>query len=208
MATAPRGERRKLGTMGLACSHLMVEVHDEQDRPTGAEGEIVARPAVPFAMFQGYWGRPDFTIDAWRNLWFHTGDGGRFDDDGFLVFTDRLNDSIRRRGENISSFEVERAIQSHPQVLECGAYAVPSELTEDDLMIAVVPKPGETIDPTELFRYSIEVVPRFAVPRYLRIVEELPKTPSQRTQKYKLRTEGVTPETSDRQALGIEVPRE
>ena len=209
VATAPQGDMSKPGTMGFPCSHLVIEVHDENDRPTppDVEGEIVARPAVPFAMFQGYWGRPEFTLEAWRNLWFHTGDGGRMDADGFLPFTDRQKDSIRRRGENISSFEVERAVQGHPKVLECGAYAVPSELTEDEVMVAVVPHPGQDIDPSDLLRYCVEVIPRFAVPRYLRFVDELPKTPSQRIQKYKLRDEGITSDTFDRRTLGIEVPR-
>jgi crotonobetaine/carnitine-CoA ligase len=209
VATSPYGSTKKRGTMGINCPHLIVEVHDEEDRPVppGVEGEIVARPAVPFGMFQGYWKRPRYTVEAWRNLWFHTGDGGRYDEDGFLTFTDRIKDSIRRRGENISSFEVERAVQAHPDVLECGAYAVPAEITEDEVMIAVVPNEGRSIDPEELFAHCIREMPRFAVPRYLRFVAELPKTPSQRIQKYKLRDEGVTTDTFDREQLGIAVPR-
>ena len=133
-------------------------------------------------MFQGYWKRPDHTVGAFRNLWFHTGDGGRLDDDGFLTFTDRIKDSIRRRGENISSFE-------------------------DEVMVAVVAREGHAIDAGDVFRYAVAEMPRFAVPRYLRVVAELPKTPSQRIQKFKLRDEGVTDDTFDRVAMGIEVPR-
>jgi carnitine-CoA ligase len=208
-ATAPTRERRRAGTMGVVCPHLELEVHDELDRrvPPGTLGEIVARPTGPHTMFQGYWNMQAETLEAFRNLWFHTGDQGRFDEDGFLTFTDRLKDSIRRRGENISSFEVEHAVQRYAPVLECAAYAVPSELTEDEVMIAVVPREGMTVDPEGLFAHCIEEIPRFAVPRYVRFMDALPKTPSQRIQKYKLRSEGVTPDAVDREALGIAVPR-
>lgn len=208
-ATAPTRERKRKGTMGVVCPHLELEVHDERDRPVppGTLGEIVARPTGPHTMFQGYWDMPDETLHAFRNLWFHTGDQGRFDEDGFLTFTDRIKDSIRRRGENISSFEVEHSVQQYAPVLECAAYAVPSELTEDEVMIAVVPREGMTVDPDGLFAHCIEVIPRFAVPRYVRVMDALPKTPSQRIQKYKLRAEGVTPDTVDRDALGIQVPK-
>lgn len=209
VATAPQAGRRKAGTMGTTCGHLLIEIHDEEDNvlPAGTAGEIVARPAVRESMFQAYWQREADTVDAFRNLWFHTGDGGFIDEDGFLVFTDRIKDSIRRRGENISSFEVERAVQTHADVLECGAYAVPSELTEDEVMVAVVAKDGHTIDPASVFDHCIAEMPRFAVPRYLRVVDELPKTPSQRIQKFKLRAAGITKDTVDREVLGIEVPR-
>ncbi len=208
-ATAPSPQRRKVGAQGVELPHVVIEVHDEQDRPVppDVEGEIVARPAVPYGIFQGYWNLPDRSVEAFRNLWFHSGDGGKMDEDGFLTFTDRIKDSIRRRGENISSFEVERAVQSHPDVLEAGAYAVPSELTEDEVMVSVILNEGVTPDVEGLWAYLIETMPRFAVPRYIRFVAELPKTPSQRIQKYKLRAEGVTDDTFDREALGIVVPR-
>ena len=208
-ATAPTPERKRRGTMGVDCPHVKLEIHDERDRrvPPGTLGEIVARPTGPHSLFQGYWQEPEATLDAFRNLWFHTGDQGLIDDDGFLTFTDRIKDSIRRRGENISSFEVERSVQTHEAVLECAAYAVPSELTEEEVMVAVVPRDGMTVDPAGLLAHCVEVIPRFAVPRYVRIVDALPKTPSQRIQKYKLRSEGITPDTVDREALGIVVPR-
>ena len=180
--------------MGVACPHVELEIHDDRDRrmPAGTLGEIVVRPTEPHALFQGYWQEPEATLEAFRNLWFHTGDQGYLDDDGFLTFTDRIKDSIRRRGENISSFEVERAVQTHAAVLECAAYAVPSELTEEEVMIAVVARDGMTVDPVELLEHCVEVIPRFAVPRYVRVVDELPKTPSQRIQKYRLRSDGIT----------------
>jgi carnitine-CoA ligase len=209
-ATAPRPGRVKRGTMGWPCDHLITEVHDPDDRPVppGVQGEIVCRPAVPYGLFQGYWGRPEETLHAFRNLWFHTGDGGYFDVDGHLVFTDRIKDSLRRRGENISSFEVERAVMRHPDVLEAAAYGVPSELSEDEVMVAVVPQPDRALDLNHLFGFCIDTIPRFAVPRYLRVMDTLPKTPSQRVQKYLLRQEGITADTADREAMGIEVPRD
>jgi crotonobetaine/carnitine-CoA ligase len=207
--SAPTPGKVKRGTMGRVWPHQVIEIQDEEGNalPAGVEGEICARPAEPLAMFDGYWRQPRATIEAFRNLWFHTGDRGRFDDEGYLIFTDRMKDSIRRRGENISSFELERSVQNHPDVLECAAYAVPSELTEDEVMIAVVLRPGRQVDAAELFRYCVEHIPRFAVPTYLRFVDVLPKTPSQRIQKYKLREEGVTADAFDRNLLGVAVPR-
>lgn len=198
------------GTMGRPQPHVIIEIHDEKDDPVpaGIEGEIVVRPAVRDGIFQGYWGQPEATLHAFRNLWFHTGDGGRFTGQGNLVFTDRLKDSIRRRGENISSFEVERAVHEHPAVLECAAYAVPSELTEDEVMLAVVVRPGHQVTGEQVLQHCIDVLPRFAVPRYVRFVGVLPKTPSERIKKYLLRQEGVTADTIDREALGMVIGRD
>jgi carnitine-CoA ligase len=198
------------GTMGRPAWYMDVEIHDEHDRPVpaGELGEIVVRPREPGSIFQGYWNRPEATLEAFRNLWFHSGDQGRLTEDGYLVYTDRIKDSIRRRGENISSFEVERAMQAHPAVIECAAYAVPSELTEDEVMVSVVLKPDVPATPEELLGFAADRIPRFAVPRYLRVVGELPRTPSQRVQKFKLRDEGVTPDTADREALGITLVRD
>ncbi len=210
VATAPGlGKRRKLGTMGKPLDHLLVEVHDADGNTLGPEeqGEIVARPNVPQGMSMGYWQDPRGTLDAFRNLWFHSGDGGYFDDEGWLVFTDRVKDSLRRRGENISSFEVERLVQDHPDVLECAAYGVPAELTEDEVMVALVPRPGHAIDPEDVMRHCVAEMPRFMVPRFVRVMDALPKTPSQRIEKYRLRAAGVTPDAFDREAAGIVVPR-
>lgn len=199
----------KHGTMGRPAWYLDVRIHDEHDRPVppGQRGEIVVRPREAEAIFRGYWNRPDATLGAFRNLWFHSGDEGYLDEDGYLVYTDRLKDSIRRRGENISSFEVERAMQAHPAVVECAAYAVPSELTEDEVMVALLLSEPRAASAHELFQYAIDTIPRFAVPRYLRIVDELPRTASHRVRKHLLRDEGVTADTSDRQALDMELPR-
>lgn len=209
LATSPRPGETVRGAMGRECPHVELAIHDESGRPvpTGELGEIVARPRSPHAIFQGYWANPEATVDAFRHLWFHTGDRGRFRPDGNLVFVDRMKDTIRRRGENISSFEVERAVQAHPGVQEAAAYAVPSDIGEDEVAIAVVRAPGFDVTADALFAFCIEQVPRFAVPRYVRFVDELPKTPSQRIQKFTLRDDGITPDAVDRLALGLVIPR-
>ena len=201
---------RKLGTMGLPCRHLEVSIVDDRGEPLapGVVGEALWRPRHPYAIFQGYWNRPDATIEAFRNLWFHSGDAGYLDEEGYFVFKDRIKDTIRRRGENISSFEVERAVREQPGVVEAAAYAVPGvAATEEEVMVAVVPSPDAPLDPATLLRALCETIPRHAVPRYLRLMDELPKTPTQRIRKFKLREEGVTADTVDREVLGIVPPR-
>ena len=143
-------------------------------------------------MIREYFGMPEATVEAFRNLWFHTGDRGRFDDDGFLYFIDRIKDCIRRRGENISSWEVEKVVNGHDAVNESAAYGVSSELSEEEVMVAVVLQPGATLGPEELLDHCQGRMAHFAVPRYVRFVDELPKTPSQRIQKFLLRADGVT----------------
>jgi len=130
---------------------------------------------------------PNESLSAYRNLWFHTGDNGKIDEDGFFYFVDRKNDAIRRRGENISSFELERVINSDEKVLECAAVAVPSELGEDDIKIVIVPQIGFNLTPKEVWDRCEKDMPKFWVPRYLEFRESLPKTPNQKIQKYLLR---------------------
>ncbi len=186
-----------------------MRVVDERDRvvPPGVAGEIVVRPKKPGIMILEYYKMPEATVRAFRNLWFHTGDRGRFDEDGYLYFLDRMKDAIRRRGENISSWEVEATVSAHPAVLEAAAYGVPSEFSEDEVMIAVVPRPGQSLEPVELLEYCVDSMAHFAVPRYVRFMTELPKTPSQRIEKYRLRAEAVTADTWDREAHGFIVRR-
>jgi carnitine-CoA ligase len=200
--SGPRDSRSSRGTMGQPFDHIRIEIHDSNDAavPADTVGEIVARPNEPYAIMQGYWRDPQATVDAWRNLWFHTGDLGKLTPDGDLVFMDRLKDSIRRRGENISSFEVERAVQEHPDVEECAAYPINSEATEEDVMIAVVPRQQKQIEAEQLLDFCERTMPRFAVPRYLRVVDSLPKTPTGRVQKHLLREAGVTADTIQRQS--------
>jgi carnitine-CoA ligase len=209
LAACTTPESVKIGTMGLPVDHLELRVHDERDRPTppGVRGEIVARPRHPSSIFSGYWNRPDDSLHAFRNLWFHSGDAGFLDEEGHLVFVDRLKDSIRRRGENISSFEVEDAVRTHPQVVECAAFGVPSEHGDDEVMVALVLEPATRLGIPAFFEHLFPLMPRYAVPRYVRVLAELPKTPSQRVRKIELREAGVTSDTVDREALGIHPPR-
>ena len=203
IATQNTRTDRRQGSIGRAVPYFHVRLADEHDRDVavGEVGEIQVRPNEPGVMLREYWRRPDATIDAFANLWFHTGDRARMDADGFLYYVDRLTDSIRRRGENISSFELEAVVNAFDGVVECAAYGVPSELGEDEVMVAVVPETGTTLDVDALIAHCEDQVARFAVPRYVRVVEALPKTPSQRIQKFKLRAEGVAPGTVDRGPL-------
>jgi crotonobetaine/carnitine-CoA ligase len=191
---------RRVGSIGRAAPVYDVRVADPDDRevPVGEVGEIQVRPRQPDVMLREYWGRPDATIAAFRNLWFHTGDRARMDADGFFYYVDRLKDSIRRRGENVSSFELEGVVDAFPGVVESAAYGVPSELGEDEVMIAVVPDPSAPLDVAALLAHCERNVAHFAVPRYVRVVEALPKTASQRVQKFLLREQGVTAETVER----------
>ena len=204
----PKDDRR-IGSAGRASAQFDLRIVDENDEPQPARtpGEIVVRPRVPGVMIDRYFDMPEATVEAFRNLWFHTGDRGYLDEDGFLWFVDRLKDCIRRRGENISSFEVEKTLNNHPAVAESAAFGVNSELSEDEVMVALVLQPGATLDPVELLDWCQERMAHFAVPRYVRIVDELPKTPSQRTQKFKLRDEGITGDTWDRESVGYRVRR-
>lgn len=195
---------------GRRIADFDVKILDDQGEecPPGVAGEICVRPNRPGIMFQGYWNRPDATAAAIRDLWLHTGDIGRFDEQGFFYFVDRKKDYLRRGGENISSFEVETAFRRHDAVAEIAAHSVFSDLGEDDLKITVVLRAGAEISEEELCRWSIDHVPRFALPRYIEFRDELPVTPSGRIQKYKLREEGVTPTTWDRDTSGLVVKRE
>jgi crotonobetaine/carnitine-CoA ligase len=151
---------------------------------------------------------PEASVEAWRNGWFHTGDRFRRDDAGNYFFVDRIKDAIRRRGENISSAEVEAQIISHPAVKECAAIAVPSEFGEDDVMGVLATLPGQTIDPVELIDYLSLRMAHFMVPRYIRFMASLPKTPTEKIQKAELRKAGITADTWDREKAGIRLRAE
>jgi crotonobetaine/carnitine-CoA ligase len=180
-------------------------VFDDDDRevPRGVEGEIVLRPKRPHVMFEGYWGRPEATVETSRNWWYHTGDVGRIDDDGYLYFVDRKADYLRRRGENISSFEIERVLMSHGALADVAVHAVPSEMTEDDLKVTATIKEESSITEEELFRWCLDQVPYFALPRYIEFRDQLPRSPVGRVLKRELRAEGVTAGTWDAQEAGI-----
>ena len=186
-----------------------VRIVDENDNelPPGVPGEAVVRPKVPWIVMTGYWNRPDWTVNAWRNLWLHSGDMLMKDADGNLYFIDRTKDAIRRRGENISSMEVEQEINAHPDVLECAVIPVASQETEQEVMAVVVPKPGRRIAPKALIGFLEPRMAYFMVPRYLEFAAELPKTPTGKIQKFGLRERGLTSATWDRVAAGIRLKR-
>ena len=198
------------GTCGKVRSGVEARVVDENDCEVapGETGELILRTDRPWAMNHGYYKNPEATAEAWRNGWFHTGDGFKYDEEGYFYFVDRIKDAIRRRGENISSFEVEAEVNGFEAANEVAAIPVPSELGEDEVMVIVAPLPGQTVDPLELFRFLEPRMAHFMLPRFIRIVDELPKTPTQKVQKHILKDAGVTPDTWDREAAGITVKRE
>ncbi len=190
------------GYMGTVRDGFHARVVDEHDQPVpdGTAGELVLRHDEPFAFADGYWAMPEQTVKAWRNLWFHTGDRVVRDPDGWFRFVDRAKDAIRRRGENISSWEVEQAVLEHPAASAAAAFPIPSELGEDDVMVAVVLEPGEELTPEELIEHCRPRLPYFAVPRYVEFVSELPLTENGKVRKQVLRERGLTPGTWDREA--------
>jgi crotonobetaine/carnitine-CoA ligase len=202
IATAPDSPRA--GVMGWLRPGFDARVADEDDAalPPGEAGELLLRADEPYAFASGYFNMPEKTVEAWRNLWFHTGDRVVRDADGAFRFVDRIKDAIRRRGENISSFEVEQVLLSHPCVASCAVYPVHSELAEDEVMAALVARPDQRIDPGELTRFCEARLPYFAVPRYIDVLADLPRTENGKVQKYKLRERGVTTATWDRGPAG------
>lgn len=176
--------------------------------PAGQVGQLMVRTQAPWAMSHGYNRNLEATVAAWRNGWFHTGDAFVVDEDGDYFFVDRLKDTIRRRGENISSYEVEVELLSHPDVREAAAIPVPSELSEDEVMVVLAPVEGRMLDPAEILDYLAPRLAHFMLPRFIRIVDDLPKTPTAKVQKHVLREQGRTADTWDREAAGIVVRRE
>ncbi|MBU6271746.1 MAG: AMP-binding protein [Betaproteobacteria bacterium] len=195
------------GTCGRKREGVDVRLVDDNDCevPDGTVGEMIVRTDRPWGMNSGYYKNPKATAEAWRNGWFHTGDSFRRDAQGYYYFVDRKKDAIRRRGENISSFEVEADVQAFPAVREVAAIGVPNEMSEEDVLVVVAPMQGARIDPAELLAFLRERMAHFMVPRYVRVVVELPKTPSNKVMKAELRREGVTPDTWDRERAGITV---
>lgn len=195
------------GVLGRPRAGVDVRVVDAHDRevPTGEPGELIVRADRPWSMNSGYSNAPDATAAAWRNGWFHTGDMVRRSAAGDVYFVDRKKDSIRRRGENISSLELEAELLEFGPVADAAAVGVPSEVSEDDVLAVLVPRSGATVDPVELIEFLRTRVPHYMVPRYIRFVDDLPRTPSNKIEKFKLRAEGVTPDTWDREQAGITV---
>ena len=182
---------------------VMIVNDDFKEMPTGETGEVVVRPRRPNVMFEGYWGRPQETLDVLTGMWLHTGDIGKFDEDNYFYFVDRKKDYLRRRGENISSYEMETVFNQHPDIHEVAVHAVPSEFTEDDVKVTIVKEAGAALTEHELAHWAIENVPYYAVPRYIEFRDELPKNPVGRILKNQLRDDGCTQATWDMEQSDI-----
>lgn len=206
---ANRPAERRFGSCGQAVPAFEVEIHADDGRPLppGTPGEIVVRPRGPHMIIEEYYRMPEATAAAFRDGWFRTGDRGVCDVEGWFTFLDRTKDAIRRRGENISSWEVEQALNDHPSIEETAVVGVPSELTEEEVLAVVKVKEGLAVAPEAILDHAQERLPHFAVPRYVRFVSELPKNPQQRIQKFLLREQGITPDTWDRESVGYVVTR-
>ncbi|KWF68810.1 ATP-dependent acyl-CoA ligase [Burkholderia pseudomultivorans] len=200
---------KRVGYMGKLAEGFDARVVDADDNavPDGQAGELVLRASEPYAFASGYFAMPEKTVEAWRNLWFHTGDRVIRSPDGYFRFVDRLKDAIRRRGENISSFEVEQVLLAHPAVELAAVFAVQSNLAEDEVMAALVLREGEALDPLDLVKYCEPRLPYFAVPRFIDFATELPKTENGKIKKYQLREQGVTPTTWDLERSGYRLKR-
>ena len=198
------------GYCGRPRDGATLRVVDDNDIevPPGTTGQLIIRTDQPWAMNHGYYKNPEATVEAWRNGWFHTGDAFRMTEDGDFFYVDRIKDAIRRRGENISSLEVESQVNEHPAVQECAAIAVPSEFGEGEVMIVLAAKSGQSVEPAELLEFLRPRMAHFMIPRYIRIMDELPKTPTTKIQKGPLREDGITADTWDREEAGIKVRAE
>jgi crotonobetaine/carnitine-CoA ligase len=196
-------------TGGRLAPGYQIRVVDDEGRDVGPNvaGEALVRADDRTRLSLGYLDMPAATESAWQDGWFRTGDAFMYDDDGNWYFVDRLKDCLRRRGENISSFEVENAVNGHPDVLESAAVAVASEWGEQEVKILVVRHPGRTLGERELVEFLVPRMPRFMVPRYVEFVDELPKTPTGKVRKVELRDRGITSATWDRETAGVVVPR-
>ncbi|MES2028258.1 MAG: AMP-binding protein [Pseudomonadota bacterium] len=204
----PYDEALRPGSCGKILSEWfdvkVVDPANDSALPSGEIGELVVRPKFPATLMQGYLGRPDATVEAWRNLWFHSGDSGYIDHDGWVYFVDRLKDRIRRRAENISSYDIEYAAQQVTGVLDAAAVGVPSEFAgDDDVKLCIVIAAGSDVSPAELIGQLAKALPHHMVPRYIEIIAELPRTPTKKVQKAVLRQAGITASTWDRKAVGI-----
>jgi crotonobetaine/carnitine-CoA ligase len=203
-------EARRAGAAGLPTPWYEAKVVDADDREVGpgVTGEIVVRPKLPFVMMERYWGNDAATLASMRILWFHTGDYAYRDEVGYFWFVARGKDSIRRRGENVSAWEVERVLADHPELLEAAVYGVPSELGGQEVMVACVRRPESEITAEELLDFCTGKMPHFAVPRYVRFMDRLPRSHAQRVLKPELKSAGAdAPGVWDRESVGYVVQR-
>jgi crotonobetaine/carnitine-CoA ligase len=185
---------------------------DEMDRPLGPGmvGELVVRASEPWGMNAGYLNNPEATAAAWRNGWFHTGDAFSCDEEGRFYFRDRVKDCIRRRAENVSSFEVEAGAKKHTEIMDCAAVAAKMSddaTADEEIRLVVVRKAGSSLSAEELVRWMIPRMPRFMIPRFVEFVDELPRTPNLKVQKAVLRNQPLGQDCWDREIAGVELPR-
>ncbi len=197
------------GSCGQAITGWDVKIVDDNDDEVapGELGEFIAQPLDRGVGTMGYYKKPAETLDLFKNFWVHTGDLGRMDADGYFYFVDRKKQALRRRGENISSFEVEAVINSNPAVLESCVVGVPSEIGEEDVKAVVVLLEGQELSPEDLIAWCVPRMAYFAIPRYIAFRDDLPKTPSERVEKYKLKVEGVTDDCWDLETTDIKLER-
>lgn len=200
---------RKIGSLGKPTASSIMEIHDANGRrlPPGEIGEIVYRPRLANIMLKHYHRDTAATLANMSGLWWHTGDLGSMDEDGFFYFHDRKSDALRRRGENISSQEVEGALAAFPGMIDAAAVAVRSEVGEDEVLVVFEAGTAGTFDFEALFRHCTEALPRFMVPRYYRLMASMPRTPTGKVRKVLLREQGLTSDTWDHVAVGLTVPR-
>lgn len=199
--TLDTANESRTASCGRAHPDWEVAIVDEADNPVPpyTVGEIVARPKRSWRMFSGYYHADSKTVQALRNLWYHSGDAGFMDEEGWLYFKHRLNEAIRRRGENISAYEVEHVAEKHPDILESVAFGIPSELTEEDIMVVAVRKAGSAVDAPNLLDHFRDHAPRHMVPRYIEIIDTpLPRTPTEKIARNEMRQKGVSATTFDR----------
>lgn len=195
---------RRPGSCGKVDADWEAAIVDDDGAPlpAGETGELVCRPKQPTIMMAGYLNKPAETLASIRDLWFHTGDYAYRDADGWIYFSGRKKERIRRRGENISAWEIEKVVNAHPYVAESAAVAHPSPLGEDDVRLVIVPSSHASLDPVELMRWLEARLPPLMLPRYIEFVTAMPRTPSNKVEKYKLIADGLTPAAWDREAAG------
>jgi carnitine-CoA ligase len=198
----PLDRARRTGSCGLPVSAYELRLMNSNgfEVGVGEVGEIVVRPNEPHLIAEGYFGMPEETLHSRQNLWFHTGDLARQDRDGWFYFVGRNTDTIRRRGENISAFEIEEVLRTHSDVVDVAAYGVPSELTEDDVMVCVVTRSDRSPKPAALAAYCADRMADYMVPRYIDFIDHLPMTPTEKVEKFRLVERGITATTWDRLA--------
>jgi len=199
--TINRPGRGRAGTVGQVREGFEVRIFDDRDNelPVGKIGEVVIRPMKPYIMFDGYYKSPEETVKCSANWWFHTGDLGKVDEDSYYYFCGRKKESIRRGGENIPPYEIEKEIDKHSAVAESAAFGIIDPVMEEEIKVAIVLRPGQKVTPEEIITWCESSLPKFMIPRYIEFMEKLPKSASEKVQKVALKEQGITPSTWDRQ---------